>query len=134
MKLRWRKRPSATVLHFSVLMTLGSALPLAISSSRPVLSMGARHPVRAVFATAWVIYLGYPKVKILHGGYVAWTAAGMPTSTAVTTPQAKSFPLDLGAAGILVDLQSMKAAVADPNIVKLDTRDVDEWIADSSSP
>ena len=79
-------------------------------------------------------YLGYPKVKILHGGYVAWTAAGMPTSTAVTTPQAKSFPLDLGAAGILVDLQSMKAAVADPNIVKLDTRDVDEWIADSSSP
>ena len=79
-------------------------------------------------------YLGYPKVKILHGGYVAWTAAGMPTSTAVTTPQAKSFPLDPGAAGILVDQQSMKAAVADPNIVKLDTRDVDEWIADSSSP
>jgi len=36
--------------------------------------------------------------------------------------------------GILVDLQAMKAAVADPNIVKLDTRDVDEWIADSSSP
>jgi len=28
----------------------------------------------------------------------------------------------------------MKAAVADPNIIKLDTRDVDEWIADSSSP
>ncbi len=21
-------------------------------------------------------YLGYPKVKILHGGYAAWTAAG----------------------------------------------------------
>src|ERR1700694_3024234 len=52
MKLRWRKRPSATVLHFSVLMTLGSALPLAISSSRPFLTMGARHPVRAVLATA----------------------------------------------------------------------------------
>ena len=28
----------------------------------------------------------------------------------------------------------MKAAVADPNQIKLDTRDVDEWIADSSSP
>ena len=79
-------------------------------------------------------YLGYPKIKILHGGYVAWTAAGLPTTTAVPTPSAKSFPLDSGAAGILVDLQSMKAAVADPNIVKLDTRDVDEWIADSSSP
>jgi thiosulfate/3-mercaptopyruvate sulfurtransferase len=79
-------------------------------------------------------YLGYPKVKILHGGYAAWTAAGLPTTTEVPTPVAKSFTLDPDAMGILVDLQAMKAAVADPNIVKLDTRDVDEWIADSSSP
>ena len=40
MKLRWRKRPSATVLHLSVLIALGSALPLAINSSRPDLSIG----------------------------------------------------------------------------------------------
>jgi thiosulfate/3-mercaptopyruvate sulfurtransferase len=79
-------------------------------------------------------YLGYPKVKILHGGYVGWEAAGMPTTTVVPLTVAKTFPLDDGAMGILVDLQGMKAAVADPNIVKLDTRDVDEWIADSSSP
>jgi thiosulfate/3-mercaptopyruvate sulfurtransferase len=79
-------------------------------------------------------YLGYPKVKILHGGFLAWTAAGLPTSTAVPSPQSKSFPIDPSAAGILVDLANMKAAVADPNIVKLDTRDVDEWIGDSSSP
>ena len=79
-------------------------------------------------------YLGYPKVRILHGGYAGWTAAGMPTTTDLAAPRPASFPIDPGAAGILVDLQSMKAAVADPNIVKLDTRDVDEWIADSSSP
>jgi thiosulfate/3-mercaptopyruvate sulfurtransferase len=79
-------------------------------------------------------YLGYPKVKILHGGYSAWTAAGLPMTTAVPAPAPKTFPLDPAAMGILVDLQAMKAAVADPNIVKLDTRDVDEWIADSSSP
>ena len=79
-------------------------------------------------------YLGYPKVKILHGGYAAWTAAGLATTTDVPTPVAKSFTLDPDAMSILVDLQAMKAAVADPNIVKLDTRDVDEWIADSSSP
>ena len=79
-------------------------------------------------------YLGYPRIKILHGGYVAWTAAGLPITMEVPTPIAKSFPLDPGAASILVDLQGMKAAVADPNLVKLDTRDVDEWIADSSSP
>jgi thiosulfate/3-mercaptopyruvate sulfurtransferase len=79
-------------------------------------------------------YLGYPKVKILHGGYAAWAAADLPTTTAVPLTVTKSFPLDPAAMGILVDLQGMKAAVADPNIVKLDTRDVDEWIADSSSP
>jgi thiosulfate/3-mercaptopyruvate sulfurtransferase len=79
-------------------------------------------------------YLGYPKVKILHGGYAAWTAASLPTTTEVSAPVAKTFALDPDAMGILVDLQAMKAAVADPNIVKLDTRDVDEWIADSSSP
>lgn len=79
-------------------------------------------------------YLGYPKIKILHGGYAAWVAAGMSTTTDVPSPTPKSFPLDPRASGILVDLSGMKAAVADPNIVKLDTRDVDEWIADSSSP
>jgi thiosulfate/3-mercaptopyruvate sulfurtransferase len=79
-------------------------------------------------------YLGYPKIKILHGGYLGWTAAGMPISTAMPSPTPKTFALDPAAASILVDLQAMKAAVADPNVVKLDTRDVDEWIADSSSP
>ena len=79
-------------------------------------------------------YLGYPKIKILHGGYAAWAAEGMPTTTAVPSPTPKTFPLDAGAMGILVDLSGMKAAVADPNVIKLDTRDVDEWIADSSSP
>lgn len=79
-------------------------------------------------------YLGYPKVKVLHGGYAAWDAAGLPTTTEAPMPQPKSFAVDPKAAGVLVDLQAMKAAVADPNQVKLDTRDVDEWIAESSSP
>jgi thiosulfate/3-mercaptopyruvate sulfurtransferase len=37
-------------------------------------------------------YLGYPKVKILHGGYAAWAAAGLPISTAVPTPRAQELP------------------------------------------
>src|SRR6516162_2688318 len=63
-------------------------------------------------------YLGYPKIKILHGGYLAWAAADLPITTATPTPSPKTFALDPGAAGILVDLANMKAAVADPNIVK----------------
>jgi thiosulfate/3-mercaptopyruvate sulfurtransferase len=79
-------------------------------------------------------YLGYPKIKILHGGYAAWEAAGLPTATDVPSPKPVKFPLSEAEAGILVDLQAMKAKVSDPHVVKLDTRDVDEWIADSSSP
>lgn len=78
-------------------------------------------------------HLGYPKVLILHGGYNAWTAEGLPTTTEVPSVTAAAFPAKDGAE-ILIDLETMKKAVADPKIVKLDTRDVDEWIADSSSP
>lgn len=79
-------------------------------------------------------YLGYPKVKILHGGFAAWAAAELPVTTAPAAPQPKAFPLSASGAGILLDLESMKAAVADTRIAILDTRDVDEWIGDSSSP
>ncbi|VVD81963.1 Thiosulfate sulfurtransferase [Pandoraea eparura] len=81
-------------------------------------------------------YLGYPrdKIKVLHGGYSAWRAAGLPSTTEVPSPTPAEFPADTSASRILVDLAGMKDAVADPHIVKLDVRDVDEWIAESSSP
>jgi len=78
-------------------------------------------------------HLGYPNVKILHGGYTAWEAAGLPVTTDVPSPSPAAFPVTPGA-GILLDLEEMKQAVGNSKIVKLDTRDVDEWIADSSSP
>src|SRR5215475_10840416 len=52
-------------------MTLGLALPLAISCSSPCLSMGARQPVKAVFWATTVISFsplepGYRTVCFLH--------------------------------------------------------------------
>lgn len=79
-------------------------------------------------------YLGYPKVKILHGGIVAWQAADMPVTTEAATPTPKAFPVNRAAASLFVDLAEMKAALDDDTVVKLDTRDVDEWIGTSSSP
>lgn len=81
-------------------------------------------------------HLGYPrdKIKVLHGGYSAWRAAALPSTTEVPAPTPAEFPPDTGVRSILVDLAGMKNAVADPHIVKLDVRDVDEWIAESSSP
>lgn len=81
-------------------------------------------------------YLGYPrdKIKVLHGGFNAWRAAGQPSTTEVPTPKPVKFPLAAQGHDILVDLKEMREAVADPHIVKLDVRDVDEWIGESSSP
>lgn len=79
-------------------------------------------------------YLGYPKIRILHGGYAAWMAAGLPSATAASAPTEKTFPIDPRGSKILVDLNGMKAAVKNPQIIKLDVRDVDEWIGESSSP
>ncbi len=79
-------------------------------------------------------YLGYPKVKVLHGGYRAWLAAGLPVSTEAAMPVAAEFPAPVKPSSVMVDKEKMLAAVKDPSIIKLDVRDVDEWIGISSSP
>ncbi len=79
-------------------------------------------------------FLGYSKVKVLHGGYAAWEAAGLPVSTETPTPAAKTFPVDISAGSVIIDAQAMLEATKKPSIAKLDVRDVDEWIGESSSP
>ena len=79
-------------------------------------------------------FLGYPKATILHGGYQAWVAEGLPVSTEVPAPEAKSFPVDESAAGVMLTKEDMLASLDVPDIVKLDVRDVDEWVGTSSSP
>jgi thiosulfate/3-mercaptopyruvate sulfurtransferase len=78
--------------------------------------------------------LGYEKASVLHGGYHAWKLAGLPISTDVARPKKANFPIDPDAKRIMVDAQTMLEAIKDPNIVKLDVRDVAEWIGVSSSP
>lgn len=79
-------------------------------------------------------YLGYPKAKVLHGGYQAWVGAGFSTSTESAMPTPAKFPLADKRGAVMVDKTQMLAAVNDPGAIKLDVRDVDEWIAASSSP
>ena len=78
--------------------------------------------------------LGYPKIKVVHGGYDAWVAAGLPTTTEVPSPVKASFSIVPEAGDILIDAKTMLAALGKPGIALLDVRDVDEWIGESSSP
>ncbi len=79
-------------------------------------------------------FLGYPKAQVLHGGLAAWTAAGLPLSTEAPTPTSAPFPLVDTGSRVIIDAATMLAALDDPAIVKLDVRDVDEWVGTSSSP
>lgn len=79
-------------------------------------------------------FLGYPKAAILHGGFQAWVAEDLPTSTDITTPEAKTFPVDESAASVMLTKDDMLEALEKNDVVKLDVRDVDEWVGTSSSP
>ena len=79
-------------------------------------------------------FLGYPKAMVLHGGFAAWTAAGLPVSIDPAMPTAKTFPVIDTGKSLMIDREEMLAALDDPSICKLDVRDVDEWVGTSSSP
>jgi thiosulfate/3-mercaptopyruvate sulfurtransferase len=78
--------------------------------------------------------LGYKNVKVLHGGFNAWTAEDQPVSTETPPVSDAVFPVDPASAAIMLNASDMLAALDKPDIAILDVRDVDEWIGDSSSP
>ena len=81
-----------------------------------------------------ISFLGYKNAHVLHGGLAAWEAAGMPVTTEAATPTSKTFPVSTDGEHMMLDKDDMLAAVGNDGIVKLDVRDVDEWIGTSSSP
>ena len=98
------------------------------------LNSGYGQSCRGYYLLTW---LGYPKVKVLNGGYSAWKAGGMATTTDVIAATAASFPTDLKMADVMLTKDEMLAAVlgkSGTDTVLLDVRDIDEWIGDSSSP
>ena len=94
------------------------------------LNGGYGQSCRGYYLLTW---LGYPKIKVLNGGYSAWKAAEMPISTEAVAPIAETFPTDLPMADVMLTKDDMLAALGTDTVL-LDVRDIDEWIGDSSSP
>src|SRR3954463_5937522 len=69
--------------------------------------------------------LGYPKIKVLHGGFDAWSAEGLPTTKIAPSPTKASFTIVPEAGDILIDAKTMLAAIGKPGIALLDVRDID---------
>ena len=78
-------------------------------------------------------YLGCTNVSVLHGGWRAWVATNLPTTTEVPKYEYKNFVLNINSS-IMATTEEMLQTLEDPRVIKLDVRDVDEWIGISSSP
>lgn len=78
-------------------------------------------------------YLGHPRTVILHGGLQAWKAAGFEVTTqaAPATPRTFTPKPD---SSLMLTWQDMLAGLEHGDVVKLDVRDRDEWVGESSSP
>ena len=94
------------------------------------MNSGYGQSCRGYYLLTW---LGYPKVKVLNGGLSGWKAQGLPLSTIPATPVAATFPADLTGADVMLTKEDMIAALGTDTVL-LDVRDIDEWIAESSSP
>ncbi len=94
------------------------------------LNSGYGQSCRGYYLLTW---LGYPKIKVLNGGYSAWKASGLATSTEAVAPAAAAFPSDLKMADVMLTQEDMLKALGTDTVL-LDVRDIDEWIGDSSSP
>lgn len=78
-------------------------------------------------------YLGYPSIKVLHGGLQAWKDENLPLSTDEVIPQSVDFPYSINES-LMLNAEQVEQALDDPAIALLDVRDIDEWIGTSSSP
>ena len=58
---------------------------------RPVVIYEQDSGMRAARAFWFLEYLGHPNVRVLDGGFVAWTAAGLPVGNMPVTPTASSW-------------------------------------------
>ena len=79
-------------------------------------------------------YLGYPNATVLHGGFKSWIGEGFEITTDEVKNQPKSFGIIESASNLILTKEDMLESLNDNDIVKLDVRDVDEWVGTSSSP
>ena len=94
------------------------------------LNSGYGQSCRGYYLLTW---LGYPKIKVLNGGFSAWKAAGMTVSMDAAAPKPATFPAGLPMADVMLTKEDVVAAL-DSGVALLDVRDIDEWTGESSSP
>ncbi|MEU6076448.1 sulfurtransferase [Micromonospora sp. NPDC047074] len=92
-----------------------------VRAGRPVVVYDGGDGMAAARAWWTLRWAGHRPVQLLHGGFPAWLAAGLPTSTAVPTPEPGDVEVRPGALPVLDTGEAARLAAADDGVL-LDVR------------
>jgi thiosulfate/3-mercaptopyruvate sulfurtransferase len=92
-----------------------------VDAATPVVVYDEQSGLRAARAFWFLEYFGHPSVRMLDGGFGAWTAAGLPV-TRDAAPAPKSEWLGTREASAIADWRAVRDAIGRPDAVILDTR------------
>ena len=97
-----------------------------VDSATPVVVYDDQSGVRAARAFWFLEYFGHPSVRLLDGGFKAWTAASLPVTRAAAAPP-KSEWTGSREEKTLATWREVKGAIARGDKVILDTRSDEEY-------
>jgi thiosulfate/3-mercaptopyruvate sulfurtransferase len=97
-----------------------------VGASTPVVVYDDQSGIRAARAFWFLEYFGHPSVRLLDGGFRAWTAAGLPV-TRDASPARQSEWTGSREASTLATWREVRGAIGRPDAVILDTRSDGEY-------
>jgi thiosulfate/3-mercaptopyruvate sulfurtransferase len=97
-----------------------------VDASTPVVVYDDQSGIRAARAFWFLEYFGHPSVRMLDGGFSAWSAAGLPV-TREAAPPPKSGWTGSREAATIADHQAVREAIGRSDAVILDTRSDGEY-------
>jgi thiosulfate/3-mercaptopyruvate sulfurtransferase len=97
-----------------------------VSESTPVVVYDEQSGVRAARAFWFLEYFGHPSVRLLDGGFNAWTRAGLPVSRDPAPPPASEWT-GRREAHTVATWRDVNSAIGSPSAVILDTRSDGEY-------
>ena len=97
-----------------------------VTRQHPVVVYDEQSGIRAARAFWFLEYFGHPSVRLLDGGFTAWTAAGHPT-TRDAAPPPKSEWTGERVEAALATWREVRDAIGRPGTVLLDTRTDGEY-------
>src|ERR1041385_2834708 len=97
-----------------------------VSNDGSVVVYDDQSGIRAARAFWFLEYFGHPSVRLLDGGYGAWTRAGLPTMTRAAKPKTTNW---LGGrdASVLATWRDVKDRLGDAQARIVDTRSDEEY-------